>query len=119
MQINDWFCYMDDLKNDSVFVLKVIVILAGFCMFIYSKTGTYLVLLFGMAGNCGLMYALFGLPFWNHFMVSVLAVSPLFEMVYPRLSRRTEADLRSVTEEYDNARSELSRRKNLKNRDLN
>ncbi|MEI7463415.1 MAG: hypothetical protein WCK03_03405 [Candidatus Taylorbacteria bacterium] len=106
---------MDDLKNDSVFVLKLILIIGGFFMVVFSKFGYYLLLLMSTAGICCLDHYIFKIPFWNHFVYSTIISTVLFEIGFPRFANFTQSTHHEVKEEYDNAKIELKRRKTIIN----
>ena len=102
---------MSDLKKDSVFVLKMILIIGGFLMFCYSKIGTYLLIQTGAIGISLYMHYTQNVPFLRVFITGALIISVLFELFYPILSRHTQSDYLSVKEEFDNAKTELKRRR--------
>ena len=102
---------MTDLKNDSVFVLRVVMIIAGFIMFCYSKIGTYILIQIGVIGYCLYEHYTQGLPFLRFFVTWALIISVLFEIIYPILYRYTQFDFLEMKEEFDNAKNELKRRR--------
>lgn len=104
---------MNDMKNDSVFVLRLILVIAGIIMFCYSKIGTFLFMQSGAL--CYGLYLHFSHsePFLRPFMASALIISAVFEITYPLLSEKTKTEFQSAKEEFDNAKEELRRRKRV------
>jgi len=102
---------MSDLKNDSLFVLKLILIIGGFFMVFFSKLGYYLLILLTTLGFCTLQHYIFKVPLWNHYMMTVIISTVVFEIVYPRFANITKTAHLEIKEEYDNAKNELMRRR--------
>jgi hypothetical protein len=102
---------MNELENDSVFVLKLILIIAGFLMFCYSRIGTYLFFFTGAFGYSLFVHHTQGIPIIRFFVPWAVILSVLFEVFYPILSRHTKPDYVSAKEEFDSARTELHRRR--------
>jgi len=102
---------MDEYKNDSVFVLKLIMIIAGFFMVFFSKLGYYLLLLTITVIFYIILHYGFNIPFWKHFMNSILISTVLFEICFPRLANFTKSTYLEVKVEYDKAKAELQRRR--------
>jgi hypothetical protein len=102
---------MNDLKNDSVFVLRLILIIGGFFMVFFSKPGYYLILLITTAGFCCFHHYIFRTPFWNHYMLTIIISTVVFEIIFPRFANFTQSTHLEAKEEYDNAKNELKRRK--------
>lgn len=102
---------MNDLKNDSVFVLKLITIIGGFFMVFFSKLGYYLLILLTTFGFCTLQHIIFKIPFLNHYIMTVILCTVVFEIVYPRFANFTKTTHLEIKEEYDNAKNELMRRR--------
>lgn len=102
---------MSDLKNDSVLVLKLILIICGFFMVFFSKLGYYLLILLIALGWSILYHIIFKIPFLNHYMLTVIIGTVVFEMVYPRYANFTKTIHLEIKEEYDNAKNELMRRR--------
>jgi hypothetical protein len=109
---------MNDIREDSVFVLRLIMIIAGFLMFCYSKIGTYIFVQTGAFGYCLYLHYKQSVPFLKLFITGTLIISVLFEIFYPILARHTQHDYLSVKEEFDNAKSELERRRSGVNDEL-
>jgi hypothetical protein len=106
---------MNELKNDSVFVLKVIIILARFFMFFFSKTGTFLTLLITTFISCLIIHYAGNTPFWNLFMIAVVIGAVLFELAYPIVFNHLNPYFLEMKNEYTAATKELERRKNVNN----
>ena len=102
---------MSDLKNDSVLVLKLILIICGFFMVFFSKLGYYLLILLTTLGWSTLSHVIFKIPFLNHYMLTVIIGTVVFEMVYLRFANFTKTIHLEIKEEYDNAKNELIRRR--------
>jgi hypothetical protein len=106
---------MNDLKDDSVFVLRGILILGIILMYCYSKTGTYLWFLIGSIGISFYMHFANRTPLVNQLMYSTIIISIAFELIYPVLFSRNRSTFLKFKKEFDGAREELKRRKNSKN----
>ena len=102
---------MNKLKDDSVLVLKLIIIIAGFFMFCYSKIGTYLLVQTGSIGYSLYVHYTYGVPLLKIFITGALILSVLFEIIYPIVSRHTQAEFLGMKEEFDKAKTELKRRR--------
>lgn len=103
---------MSDLKNDSVLVLKLILIICGFFMVFFSKLGYYLLVLLITLGWSTLSHIIFKIPLLNHYMLTVIMGTVVFEIVYPRYyANFTKTIHLEIKEEYDNAKNELMRRR--------
>jgi hypothetical protein len=106
---------MNDLKDDSVFVLKLTMILGGVFMFCYSKTGTYLWVMIGAIGSSYLMHSIKHADFINQLIFSIIFISILFELAYSIIFRNNKSTFLGFKKEFDDAREELKRRKDKKN----
>lgn len=102
---------MNDLKDDSVFVLRVILILGVILMFCYSKTGTLVWFLIGATGVSFYTHYAHQTPLVNQLIFSTIFISIVFELIYPILFSRNESTLLGYKKEYHDAREELNRRK--------
>ena len=102
---------MNELKDDSVFVLKMILIICGFFMVFFSKVGYYIIILMFMVGYSCLFHFILNAPFWNQFMLSTIISTILFEIIYPRYANYTKSTYHEVKVEYDKAKAELNRRR--------
>ena len=98
---------MSDLKNDSVLVLKLILIICGFFMVFFSKLGYYLLILLITLGWSIRYHIIFKIPFLNHYMMTVIMGTVTFELVYPRFANFTRTNHLVIKEEYDKAKNEL------------
>ena len=102
---------MNELKDDSVFVLKMIMIIGGFFMVFFSKVGYYIIILLFTAGFCGLQHFVFKLPFWTLFRNTTILNTLIFELFYPRFENFTQSTYLEAKVEYDKAKAELNRRR--------
>lgn len=102
---------MSDVKDDSIFVLKLTIIIGGFFMVFFSKIGYFLLILISTAGFCGIQSYIFNTPFWNQYVLTIILSTVIFEIVYPRFANFTKATHYGIKEEYDNAKNELKRRR--------
>lgn len=102
---------MSDVKDDSVFVLKLTLIIGGFFMVFFSKLGYYLILLMQTVGFYFILHYFFKMPFWIPFRNTIIINSVLFELYYPRFDNFTQSTYLEVREEYDKAKDELKRRR--------
>jgi hypothetical protein len=102
---------MNDLKNDSNFVVKLTLLVAGFFMFCYSKIGTYILVQIGTLGYCLYWHYTQGIPFVNFFVASALFVSVVFEIFFPVVFDFTQSTYLELKKEYNNAYTELKRRR--------
>jgi hypothetical protein len=103
---------MNDLKDDSIFVLKLTMILGGVFMFCYSKTGTYLWFLIGATGSSYLMHSVNHVDFVNQLILSIIFISIVFELIYPVIFHYNKSTFLGAKRDFVDAREELKRRKN-------
>lgn len=108
---------MNDLKDDSVFVLRVMLILGGFFMFCFSKTGTYLCFLLGATLAIYFTHSIHRTPLLNQLTYSTIFISIAFELIYPVLFRRNKTTFLDIKKDFMDAKEELGRRKNIINPD--
>lgn len=106
---------MSDVRDDSVFVLKLTMIIGSFFMVFFSKFGYYLIILITTAGFCGFLSYIFKTIFWNQYILTIILSTVVFEIVYPRFANFTKDTHLGIKEEYDNAKNELERRRISKN----
>jgi hypothetical protein len=106
---------MTDLEDDSLFVVRLTLILAGFFMVCFSKTGIYLLFLTCATGECYYMRAAYNNPFVNQFILSTVFITIIFEIIYPIMFRQIKADYYGIKKEFYDARKELKRRKHTTN----
>jgi hypothetical protein len=102
---------MNDLKDDSVFVLRVILILGVFFMFCYSKTGTYLWFLIGAIVVSLYMHYANQTPLVNQLIFSTIFISIAFELIYPFIFHYNKSTFLNAKRDFADAREELKRRK--------
>jgi hypothetical protein len=102
---------MNELKDASVFVLKMILIIGGFFMVFFSKVGYYIILLGFTAGFSCIQHFFFNLSFWTNFRNTIICNTLLFEIIYPRFANFTKSTSLEVKVEYDKAKAELNRRR--------
>ena len=106
---------MNDLKDDSVFVLKLTMILGGVFMFCYSKTGTYLWCLIGASVSGYYMHSTNHVHFVNQIIFSIIFISIVFELIYPVVFHYNKSTFFGAKKDFVDAREELKRRKNRTN----
>jgi hypothetical protein len=106
---------MNDMKDDSVFVLKLTLILGGVFIFCYSKTGTYLWFLIGAVGSSYFMRSVSHIDFVNQLIFSIIIISILFELIYPVIFHCNKTTFFNAKKDFADAREELKRRKDKAN----
>jgi len=102
---------MTDLENDSLFVVRLTLILGGLFMFCYSKTGTYLLFLIGAIGSSYFMFSTNQFHFITQLIFSTVFISIVFELVYPVIFKYNQATFLQAKRDFADAREELKRRK--------
>lgn len=91
--------------------MKLILIICVFFMVFFSKLGYYLLILLITLAWSIRYHIIFKIPFLNHYMLTVIIGTVVFEMVYPRFANFTKTIHLEIKEEYDKAKNELMRRR--------
>ena len=102
---------MEDLKDDSLLVLRLIKILAVLFMIVFSKLGAYILLLISIAGSCLLWGKISDVSFVDNFTITILLGSVVFEIMYPVVFSSSQSYYNEAKGEFVNAQTELKRRK--------
>ena len=96
-------------------LLRLIMILGVFFMFLFSKLGVYLLLLLVIAGNCLFFQLMLKAPFWGNFTITMVLGSIAFELLYPIIFSSNESSFYAAKREFVKAHTEFKRRKSRTN----
>lgn len=103
---------MTNLEDDSLFVVKLTLILCGLIIFCYSKAGTYFWWLTGAMIWFYYMGPADHFHFVNQFIFSIIFISVIFELIFPIIFHYNESEYLGAKREFSEAREELKQRKN-------